>query len=96
MLARQQLGELVHIGFDQLLEAEHDARAPLRIGRGPGGLGGLGGVDRFLESRGGAERHAGLHFAMRRVPHVALAVPVGKGGAVDEMLDAAHGWGPGS
>ena len=73
MLARQELGELVHIGFDQFLVPEHDARAALRIGRGPGRLGGLGGVDRLLESRGGAKGDARLHFTMRWVPDVALA-----------------------
>jgi hypothetical protein len=92
MLARQKLGELVHILLDQFPIFEHDACAALRIGRGPCRLGCLGGVDRLLESRGGAERQARLHFSMRRVPHVALAVAFGQGGAVDEMLDATHGW----
>ena len=55
VLARQQLGELVHVRFDQLLELEHDPGAALRVGRGPGRLRGAGGVDRALEVGGGAE-----------------------------------------
>ena len=75
----EQLGQLVHIGFDQLLELEHDPGAALRVGRGPGRLRGLGGVDRLLQRRGGAKLDPRLDFALRRVPDVAVARAVGDG-----------------
>ena len=65
--------------FDQFLELEHDPGATLRVGRGPGGLGGQRGVDRLLERRGGAEVDLGLDFALRRVPDIAAARAVGDG-----------------
>jgi hypothetical protein len=42
VLGRQQLGQLVHVGVEQAHEVEHHPRPALRIGRGPGRLGGLG------------------------------------------------------
>ena len=90
MFGREQLGQLVHMGFDQLLILEHDPRPALRVGRGPGRLGGQRRIDRFLQGRGGAKPDLRLDFAMRRVPHVAVALCVGDAAAVDEMFDAAH------
>ena len=75
--------------FDQPLELEHDAGAALRVGRGPGRLGGLGGVDRALELGGGAERDLRLHLALVGVEDVAAARAVGRiAVAADEMVDA--------
>ena len=51
VLGGQQLGELVHVGFDELLVIEHDPGALLRVGRRPGRLRRLGGVDRALRGR---------------------------------------------
>ena len=86
-------GERVHVLLDQLLELEHDAGAALRVGRGPGGLGGLGGIDRLLEVGGGAEADLGLDLALVGVEHVALPLARSEGGTADEMVDAAkHGY----
>ena len=63
--------------FDQLLEVEHDAGAALRVGRGPGGLRGIGGVDRLLQVGGGAEADPGLDLALVGVEDVAFAGPRG-------------------
>ena len=51
---------------------EHDPGAALRVGRRPGGLRGLRGIDRFLEVGGGAEADMGLDLALVGVEHVAL------------------------
>ena len=51
---------------------EHDPRAALRVGRGPGGLRGLRGVDGLLEVGRGAEADMGLDLALVGVEHVAL------------------------
>ena len=63
VLARKQLGERLHIGFDQLLELEHHARAFLRVGRGPFGLHGLRGGHRLVEQRAVTQRNLGLNLA---------------------------------
>ncbi len=42
VLGAQELGQFLHVRFDQLAILEHDPRAALRIGGGPGRLGGLG------------------------------------------------------
>ncbi len=39
MFGAEQMGEFVHMLFDQRLKREHDARTPLWVGRGPCGLG---------------------------------------------------------
>ena len=89
----EQMRELVHVGFDQLLIFEHDPRAALRIGRRPGGLRGLRGIDRFLEVGGRAQADMGLHLALIGVEHLALPLAAGKAGTADEMVDAAkHGY----
>ena len=85
--------ELVHVRFDQLLELEHDPGAALRVGRGPGRLRGLGGIDRLLEVGRGAEADMGLDLALVGVEHVALALARSEAGTADEMVDAAkHGY----
>ncbi len=93
VLRAEQMRELVHVGFDQLLILEHDAGAALRIGRRPGGLRGLRGIDRFLEVGGRAEADMGLDLALVGVEHLALPLAAGKAGTADEMVDAAkHGY----
>jgi hypothetical protein len=74
MFGREHVGELVHVGFDQFLELEHDAAPALRVGRGPGRLGGLCCVHRALEVGRGAETDLRLHLALVRVEDVAAAV----------------------
>ena len=91
MLARQ-LGERLHVGFDQFLELEHDAGALLRVGRGPGGLGSLGGVDRLLEVGGAPEADLRLDLALVGVEHVPLPFARSESGTADEMVDAAKHW----
>ena len=92
VLGREQLGELVHVRFDQLLELEHDAGAALRVGRRPAGLGGIGGVDRLLQVGGGAEADPGLDRALVGVEDVRFAVAGGIARAADEMVDfTQHG-----
>ena len=79
--------------FDQLLEFEHHARAALRVGRGPAGLRGEGGVDRLLQIGGGAEADMSLDLALIGVEHIALPLARSEGGSADEMVDAAkHGY----
>ena len=90
MLARQQVRELVDIGFDQRLEVEHHARAALRVGRGPGGLRGLGRGNDAVEQRGLAERDLRLHAAAVGIEHVALA-GAAAGSADDVMINLSHG-----
>src|SRR6185369_3193168 len=93
MLGAQKVRELIHVPFDQLLEPEHHPGAALGVGRGPAGLGGLGGVDRLLEVGGSAEADVGLNLALVGVEHLALALAGSKGGTADEMVDAAkHGY----
>ena len=45
VLGRQQGGQLLHPRLDQALIGEHHPRPALRIDRGPGRLGGQGGLD---------------------------------------------------
>jgi acyl-CoA reductase-like NAD-dependent aldehyde dehydrogenase len=94
VLAREHLGHLVHIGFDEPLEVEHDAGAALRIDQRPGLLGperrGHGQV--YLARAG--ERHTGLHLADVGVEDVAVATAgAGDRSAVDEVGDVTHGRG---
>jgi hypothetical protein len=92
VLARKQVGELVHVLFDQLLELEHDPGAALRVGRGPGRLRGLGGINCLLEVGRSAEADIGLNLALVGIEHLALAFAGSEGGTADEMVDAAKHW----
>jgi hypothetical protein len=60
VLARQQVGELVHVALDQFLILEHHPGPALRVGRGPAGCAALRGVDAFCEVGRGAEADVGL------------------------------------
>ena len=92
VLGGEQVGEFVHVLFDQVAELEHDARAALRVGRRPGGLCVLRRIDRLLEIGSCAEADIGLHLALVGIEHLALTLAGSEGGTADEMIDAAkHG-----
>ena len=87
----EQLGEAVVFLLHQVEKLEHHARAPLRIGRGPGRLRGLRIGDGVLDLGMLGERHFGLHLAGIGIEDVAES----SGGpfdrlAADEMADLAH------
>jgi hypothetical protein len=90
VLAREELRELVHVRFDQFAVFEHDARAALRVRRGPCRLRGLGGIDRLLQFLGRAELDLRLHFAAVGVEDVAGAAAGAVGFAGDEMIDVTQ------
>ena len=91
MLKRQQHRELVHIGFEKTFKLEHDARAALRIGRGPFGEGfsrhGHRGTH-FIRAR---QRRPRSHFARIGVGHIekapALAFDMGATNKMCQFLD---------
>ena len=91
VLARQHLGQLVHVRLDQALELKHDARAALGVRRGPAFKGVLRRLDRTIDLSGAGQLHTGLNLAAVRIEHVreptAGAV---KGRAVDEVADVSH------
>ena len=89
MLARQHVREAVHVGFDEALEFEHHARAPLRVGGSPGGLCLFRCGDRAFEERRVAERDLRLHAAAVGVEDVALA-RAAAGAADYVMVDLSH------
>ena len=83
---------VVEFLLHQLQELEHDARAPLRIGRGPGRLRRLGDRDGVLDLGVLGEGDLGLHLAGVGIEHVAEAP--GRAFhllAADEVADLAHG-----
>ena len=63
VLAGQEPGELVELPLHQLEEPEQHARAPLRVGRGPGRLGRLRRRDRALDLGAIRKGDLGLHLA---------------------------------
>ena len=67
VLAGQDVGEFVVVFGDQFVEFHQDAGAALRIGRAPGGLRGLGVLDRRADFRLGGERDMGAHRAVHRL-----------------------------
>ena len=92
VLGREELGEVLDVLLDQLQELEHDPRAPLRVGRGPGRLRGLGIGDGLLDLGLGGEGDLGLDLAGIGVEHVAGAA--GRALdllAADEVADLTHG-----
>ena len=58
---------------DQIEEFDQHAGAALRIGGGPGRLGGFGNRDGVLDFRVLGQRHLGLHLAGIRIEDVAEA-----------------------
>ena len=91
VLGGEQPREIVVFRLHQLQELEHHAGAALRVGCGPGRLGGGGVGDGLLDLGLAGERDLGLHLAGVRIEHV--AGPPGRaldGLAADEMADIAH------
>ena len=91
VLGGEQPREVVEFPLQQLEELEHHARAPLRIGRGPGRLRRLGVGDRVLDLGLLGEGDLGLHLAGIGIEHVAGAA--GRALhllAADEVADLAH------
>src|SRR6266852_8657378 len=91
VLGGQQLGEAVELLVHELEEFEQDARAALRVGRGPGRLRRLRIGDGLLHFRFVREADLGLDLAGIGVEHVAAAAgPARDFLAADEMADFAH------
>jgi len=91
VLGGQQRGEFVHPRLDQALELEHDPRAALGIGRGPGRLGRKGGLHRAIDIRPVGQPDARLHLAGIGVEHVAAPARCRRHcRTADEMLNVAH------
>ncbi len=75
VLARQNVGEFVIILGDEIEEFHQDARAALRIDRGPGRLRLLGVLDRGAHLRLGSERDMGAHRPVHRLEDFARCGP---------------------
>ena len=90
VLARDEMREFVHVGFDQRLESEHDACAALWIDRRPARLGCRGSLNRKFEHGSIAERDFRLNGADIGIEHVAGASPRTSCASGDEMVDQAH------
>ena len=87
----EQLGQILHIVFDQLLEIEHHPRAFLRIGGGPFRLHSLGIGNRGFQQCGVAQRNFGLNFTGRGVPYLVFASARAGGSACYKVIDLTHG-----
>ncbi|CDY79544.1 hypothetical protein BGLT_02326 [Caballeronia glathei] len=74
VLAGDELGQLVVVLVEQLLELEHHAGALERRGFAPGGECGFRGGDGRIDFRDARERHARRNRAGGRVEHVAETV----------------------
>ena len=90
VLGGQQHGQLVHVGLDQALELEHDARAPLRVQRRPARLRRLGAGHGPAQQGCVRERQLRLRLADVRVEHRVRAALTPMGRAIDEMGNGAH------
>ncbi len=91
VLAGEELGELVELPLHELEKLEQDARAPLRVGRGPGRLGGLRHRDRALDFRSVRKVDLGLHLAGVRIEDLAGAAGCARDLLpADEMPDQTH------
>ena len=71
VLARENVGELVGVLGDEVVEFHQHAGAALRIGRAPGGLRRLGVENRGAHLRGGGERDRAAHRPVHRLKHFA-------------------------
>ena len=96
VLARQEFGQRIILALHQFEKLHQHAHAPLRIGRGPGRLRGLGVLDRLAQFGLRGQRHRGR----ARVPSIGCMTswraPAGSGNALaaDEMSDLDHGFSP--
>ena len=92
VLRRQQMGELLHIMFEQALEFEHHPGAALGIGCRPVDLRGSGGFNRPVQLSHGPEANPGLDGTGIRIKHVAISTRRRRqGGSGNEMVDLADG-----
>ena len=88
---RQKFRELVHICFQQFLEPEHDARAPLRVCGGPFGLGGQRSLHGFVKVSRRAHANLRLHLPCAGVENIAGArVASGLVRAGNKMVNLSH------
>ncbi len=88
---RKQLGQRVHIGFDEALEFEHHPRAALGIGGRPDRLSRQRRSDRAVEVRLAGQTNLSLHFPGIGVEHVAKAAGRGvERRTVHEIGDLTH------
>src|SRR3546814_8695939 len=94
VLGGEEEGELLDILLDQLLIFEHDAGAPLRVGRRPAMLRLHRDLHGLVEVGGGAEAHLRLHGAAIGVEYLAMALAGGMSAADNEMIYVANGTGP--
>src|SRR3546814_13118413 len=78
VLGGEEEGELLDILLDQLLIFEHDAGAPLRVGRRPAMLRLHRDLHGLVEVGGGAEAHLRLHGAAIGVEYRSEERRVGK------------------
>ena len=90
MFGRERVCQFVHVLFDERLEVEHDARATLRIGRGPAGLRLKRGGDGAVEIGLRAERHRRLDLARIGVEHIPRTTAAPALMASDVMVDNTH------
>src|SRR5690606_5087864 len=86
-----QLGDLLLVLLQQLLEAEHDLRALGRRGVAPGRESRLGGIDGQLHGGAISQADSGGGVAGGRVVHRGGATTAGNQFAVDQVLYCAHG-----
>src|SRR3546814_8173971 len=86
-LGRKRPRQFFDILLNQFLEAEHDARAALRIHSGPTGLRSLRRFNRTIQISLGAKTHLSLNHAIVRIENVADTASAADGVACDEMFD---------
>ena len=91
VLGGEELRQTVELPMQQLQELEHDARAPLWVGRAPATLRGFRIGDRRADLGPARERDLGLDLASIRIEHVAEPA---RGAfhllAADKMADLTH------
>ena len=73
VLARQSLGELVHVPVEQVNELHHNARAALRVNRAPSGLGCSSNLDGCVDFGLGGKWNLRLNLAGGRVKNIGHA-----------------------
>ena len=93
VLGADQVGQLVNLLLEQVLEPEHDARAAQRGDRRPFGQGFPCGLHRSIDLGGAGERHASRLLADRRIEDVAVtAARAGHAPAAEPVPNVlAHG-----
>ncbi len=91
VLDREQFGQLVHVGVDEIDKAEEYPRPALRIGGGPARLRSGGGLDGRFEVVGIGQRDFGGDFARCRIEDIRGPARLAHHMcSVDEMSDGFH------